>query len=86
MEAYVLDGTEETGTEPETSAKQTVFSKTYKACVPVFVPTVNRAYLSIRHDWFSEFIGDEVGIVYDCYIAEFTEDYKELNKISLRGM
>ena len=86
MESSVVQGTEGTDAETETSAKQRVFSKTYKACVPVFVPTVNRAYLSIRHDWFSEFIGDEVEIVYDCYIAEFTEDYKELNKISHRGV
>ena len=86
MESSVVDGMEGAGTDSETSAKQRVFSKTYKACVPVFVPTVNRAYLSIRHDWFSEFIGDEVGTVYDCYIAEFTEDYKKLNKISHRGV
>ena len=65
----------------EVDWKKNAFEKTYKACVPVHVPTVNRAYLAIRHDLFADYVGKEVDKVYDCYIAEFSEDYKSLEKI-----
>ena len=63
-------------------AKDKVFSKTYRACIPVYVPTANCAYLSIRSEWLTKYVGKELGKVYDCYIAEFSTDYSELNKLS----
>ena len=62
--------------------KDQVFSKTYEACIPVYVPTAKCAYLAIRSDWFTTYVGDELGKVYDCYIAEFSEDYSDLKKLS----
>ena len=63
-------------------AKDKVFSKTYRACIPVYVPTANCAYLSIRSEWFTKYVGKELGKVYDCYIGEFSTDYSELKKLS----
>ena len=62
--------------------KEQVFSKAYEACIPVYVPTTKCAYLAIRHDWFTKYVGDELGKVYDCYIAEFSKDYSELKMLS----
>ena len=50
-------------------------------CVPVYMPTVNRAYLAIRHDWFADYTEKEVRKVFDCNIAEFSEDCKSLKNI-----
>lgn len=51
--------------------KEMVFGKLYNSYVPVYVPTFNRSYLTIHWELFSELIGDELGKVYDCYIAYF---------------
>jgi hypothetical protein len=61
-----------------------IFSKTYKACVPVYVPSLRKTYIAVKTEWFKEFIGTELGEVKDCYIAEYDEEYKELNVISFR--
>jgi hypothetical protein len=58
-----------------------VFSKTYNACVPVYVPGIKRTYIAVKTEWFMEYVGKELGHVKDCYIAEFDETYKELKAI-----
>ena len=77
-----LLSTDTDGTEGmEVNWKKKAFEKTYKACVPVYVTTVNRAYLLIRHAWFVESFGKEVGKFYECYIDEFSQDYNLFEKI-----
>lgn len=51
--------------------KYMVFGISYKAVVPVYVPTVDGSYIAIRCEWISGLIGDEIGKLHDCYIAEF---------------
>jgi hypothetical protein len=63
--------------------KRVVFCKTYNACVAIEVPTVNKTYLALKADWFKKYVGEELGIVHDCYIAQFDKDYTELNHVNL---
>lgn len=65
--------------------KERVFIKVYQACTPVYVPSGRRSYLAIRNEWFTKYVGDELGKIYDCYIAEFSENYSQLKKLSVPG-
>lgn len=62
--------------------KERVFRKSFNACVTVYVPAVNRFYITICNDWFLEYYGDKLGKIYEFYIAEFSEGYSQLNNIS----
>ena len=55
-----------------------IFQKTYEACVPVYIPSLDKAYLAIKADWFSQYVGNDIGIVHDCYIGQFSSDFKTL--------
>lgn len=66
-------------------AKAMVFGNSYKTCVPVYV-TVDSSHLEIRCSWFSEFIGDELGKLYDFCIPAFSANYSERTEISARGL
>lgn len=55
--------------------------KSYNACMLVYMPKVNCSYLEIHSDWFSEYVGDQLGKIYDCVIAEIVADYRQLNNI-----
>lgn len=39
------------------------------------------SYISINADWFSKHVGSELGKVYDCYLAEFSKDHRNVHKI-----
>lgn len=41
-------------------AKEQVFRKSYNACSAAHLLTVNRSYISICNDCFSEYVGDEL--------------------------
>lgn len=58
-------------TRNDDEAKEWVFRKSHNQYVLVYVPTAIRSYLVIRSGWFSEYVGDQLGTIYDCYIAEF---------------
>lgn len=70
--------------EAETPEEK-VFGRKYGACTPVYVPTVQKAYLAIEPNWFARFVGDELGSAADCYIAEFSVDYEALKPIEMVG-
>lgn len=42
-----------------------MFGKSFKSYVPVYVAIVDGFHLAIRWDCFSEFIGDDIGMVYE---------------------
>lgn len=60
-----------------------VLWKSYKACLSVYVPTVDRYYLAICCECFLGFIGNELGKLYDCYIADPSTAYTERTEISV---
>lgn len=62
-------------TNNDDKTKERVFTKSCNACVPVYLPTVNRSYLEIRSDWLLENVGAQLGKMCDFYIAKFSEDY-----------
>lgn len=70
----------------EEGAKELVFEKSYNAFLPVYLPTVDRFYLEICCEWLSEFIGAELGKVYDFCIAEVLGNFTEIETISTRGL
>lgn len=39
-------------------AKVPVLRKSYNTCVPVYVPTIDRAELASRSHWFSQKVGE----------------------------
>lgn len=65
-------------------SKEMVFRKSYTACVTVYVPTLDHSYPVIHCECFSQFIEDDVGELYEGYIAEFFAEYTEITKISVR--
>lgn len=40
----------------------------------VCVPSVNRILMSFERKGYIEYIGEEVGITYDCFIEDVTEE------------
>jgi len=65
--------------------KKEVFNKEYQACVPVYVPETGLTYLAIQEEWFRKYVGEELGKIYDCYIAVFSDDYNQLKKLGSVG-
>lgn len=63
-----------------------VFSKTYNECTPVYVPTIGRAYLAIRNEWFTKYVVHELWKIYDCYITEFSEEYSKRGRLCAPGV
>lgn len=58
-----------------------VSRKSYNACGPLHVRGVNRFFLEVHRNWFSQYEGDEIGKIYDYHIAEFSEDNIQLRSI-----
>ena len=65
------------------TAEEKAFKKKYGACVAVHVPSIQKAYLAIEHSWFTEYVEADLGIVHDCYIAEFTENFSALKPVAM---
>lgn len=61
--------------DEEDNAMERSFRKECNACVPVYVLTKNCSDLAINAECFSKYFVDEMGKVYDYYIAEFSKDY-----------
>lgn len=68
-------------TSNDDDANERVFRNSSNACVAVYVPIVDLSQIAIRSDWLSEYVGDEVGKVYDSFSSELSDDYSQLKKI-----
>ena len=53
--------------------------------MPVYVPETGHTYLAIQEEWFKKYVGEELGKIYDCYIAVFSDAYKQLKKLGSVG-
>lgn len=49
------------------------------------LPSVSKTYLAIRADWFNKYVSKMLGHIHDCYIAEFAEDFKSINRHGFNG-
>ena len=55
------------------TVSEEVFRKKYNACQPVYVPSFKKFYLAIKADWFSKYVGSELCLVRDCYVAKLVQ-------------
>ena len=69
----------------EVEKKEKVFNMEYQACVPVYVPEPGQTYIAIQEKWFRKYVGEELGKIYDCYIAVFSDDHNQLKKLGSVG-
>lgn len=49
--------------------------KIYNAYIPFYFHTKNRYYLELTVKWFSKYVLDKIGTVYDCYVAKLSKEY-----------
>lgn len=70
--------TEVGGGGMEEKAKEWAFMKSYYAWVSVYVPITAQEYVSTRNEWITRYIGDELWKIYNCCIAAFSTDYRQL--------
>lgn len=92
MYEYVEDWEEEDlevpGSADEDSIKtdeermSRVYGKKYIACIPVYVPSLQTSFLSVRSEWMNRYVGFELGRVYDCNIAEFSKDHRKISMLT----
>lgn len=71
-------------TSNDEDGKEWVLRKSYNERILVCVPAVKRSYLVICSDLFSKYVGDEPEKIYVWYIADFSVDYYQLNKINVQ--
>ena len=55
-----------------------VEKKIYNATQPVYDKCSGKIYLTIKKDWFQEYVGRELGEVVDAYVAEYSTDFKKI--------
>lgn len=65
----------------EDDAMGRAFRKKYHVCVHIFILTEQRSYLAIDLKWFPRQVGDELAKVYECYIAQLSEDHNHLDNV-----
>lgn len=53
----------------ESISKEQFFNKTYTSCVSIHIPSMKGTFLVITIKWFTYYVGDELGIVHDCYMS-----------------
>ena len=54
--------------------RRAVLEMPREATLVLQIPTTQRMYISVRQEWFTQYISGDVGIVHDCYIAEIVSD------------
>lgn len=68
-------------TQDVETAEENMFSRKYGACTPLYVPTVQKTYFPIDADLFTRFVGDELSVVIDCYMAYCSADYETVKAL-----
>lgn len=49
------------------------------ATVVVSSARMKVSYIAVNPDWFAEYIGTEMGNIYDCFISEVSINYIKIN-------
>ena len=58
--------------------KKASTSMNREATVILFYPIDNVYYLAVQSEWFGKYVSANMGTVHDCYIARFSDDWKEI--------
>lgn len=64
-------------------SEEDMSSSTHTSCLPVHISSLKRSFLSIFSKWFTDYVGEDLGIAHDLYIAEPFVEPEAIKRVSI---